>query len=109
MKPAGEKLKAYLHKITLAAPLIPVLNNVDVRVESRPDDIRHALVRQAYSPVRWVEIIQGMVRDGVTHIVECGPGKVLAGMTKRIDPGVQSLTLADRASLEQALAAVRGG
>lgn len=109
MKPAGEKLQGYLQKMTLTAPLIPVLNNVDVKIESRPDDIRHALVRQAYSPVRWVEIVKKMVESGVTHIVECGPGKILAGMTKRIDPEVQSISLADRASLEQALAAVGGG
>jgi [acyl-carrier-protein] S-malonyltransferase len=108
MKPAGEKLQGYLHKVTLAAPLIPVVNNVDVNIETRPDDIRHALVRQAYSPVRWVEVIQRMVRDGATHIVECGPGKALAGMTKRIDPQVQSFSLADRASLEQALQALKG-
>jgi [acyl-carrier-protein] S-malonyltransferase len=65
-------------------------------------------VRQAYSPVRWVEVIKKMVESGATHIVECGPGKVLAGMTKRIDPQVQSFSLAERASLEQALAAVKG-
>jgi [acyl-carrier-protein] S-malonyltransferase len=109
LKPAGERLRGHLQKITVTAPLIPVLNNVDVKVESRPDDIRHALVRQASSPVRWVETIQRMVQDGVTHIVECGPGKVLAGMTKRIDAQVQGFSLADRASLEQALATIRGG
>jgi [acyl-carrier-protein] S-malonyltransferase len=109
MRPAGEKLRGYLQKVGLAAPLIPVLNNVDVKIETRPDDIRHALVRQASSPVRWVEIIRRMAAEGATHIVECGPGKVLAGMTKRIDPAIQSFTLADRASLEQALQAVRGG
>ena len=65
--------------------------------------IKDALVRQAASPVRWVETIRKMVAMGATHIVECGPGKVLAGMTKRIDPGVQSLTLNDRAAIEQAL------
>jgi [acyl-carrier-protein] S-malonyltransferase len=109
MRPAGEKLQAYLQKVLVNAPRIAVLNNVDVKVETRPDDIRHALVRQAYSPVRWVEIIRRMAAEGVTHIVECGPGKVLAGMTKRIVPEVQGFSLADRASLEQALAAVKGG
>jgi [acyl-carrier-protein] S-malonyltransferase len=79
-----------------------------VKIESRPDDIRHALVRQAYSPVRWVEVIQKMVQLGATHIVECGPGKVLAGMTKRIVPDIASFSLADGASLEQALAAIKG-
>jgi [acyl-carrier-protein] S-malonyltransferase len=109
MKPAGDKLQGRLQKTVLQAPVIPVVNNVDVKVETRPDDIRHALVRQAYSPVRWVETIQRMVADGVTHIVECGPGKVLSALTKRIAPDVQSLALADRASLEQALQALRGG
>ncbi len=108
MKPAGERLQGYLQKLALIAPLIPVINNVDVKAETRPDDIRHALVRQAYSPVRWVEIIRKMVENGATHIVECGPGKVLAGMTKRIVPQIQSFSLADRVSLEQALHAVKG-
>ena len=109
MKPAGERLQAQLQKVTVTAPLIPVLDNVDVKVETRPDDIRHALVRQAYSPVRWVETILRMKDEGVTHVVECGPGKVLAGMVKRIAPELQGLALADRASLEQALAVVKGG
>jgi [acyl-carrier-protein] S-malonyltransferase len=70
--------------------------------------MKDALARQAASPVRWVETIRSMVQSGVTHIIECGPGKVLAGMTRRIDPSVQSLTLADRASVEQALQAIKG-
>jgi [acyl-carrier-protein] S-malonyltransferase len=109
MKPAGERLQGQLQKATLTAPLIPVLNNVDVKVETRPDDIRRALVRQAYSPVRWVEIIRRMRDEGVTDVVECGPGKVLAGMVKRISPEMRNHALADRASLEQALAAIQGG
>ncbi len=109
MKPAGDKLQGRLQKTTLQAPVLPVLNNVDVAAPQRPDDIRHALVRQAYSPVRWVETIRQMVTDGVTHVVECGPGKVLAGLTRRIAPEVQSLALADRASLDQALQAIKGG
>jgi len=109
MKPAGDKLQGRLQKTTLQSPLIPVLNNVDVKAESRPDDIRHALVRQAYSPVRWVETIRHMLAGGVTHVVECGPGKVLAGLTKRIAPEAQSFALADRASLEQALQTIKGG
>ena len=103
LKPAGDALKPYLQKLTLTSPQIPVINNVDVNVETRPDDIRHALVRQAYSPVRWVEIVQKMQAEGVTHIYECGPGKVLAGLTKRIAPEIKSLALADRASIEAAL------
>jgi [acyl-carrier-protein] S-malonyltransferase len=107
LKPAGDRLRTYLETVALGAPLVPVVNNVDVKVESDPAAIKDALVRQAYSPVRWVEVIRKMIDSGVTHIVECGPGKVLAGMTKRIAPEVQSFTLADRATLEQALQAIR--
>ena len=103
MRPAAEKLKTYLERVQLAAPRISVINNVDVAIESDPARIQDALVRQAASPVRWVETIRRMVDSGVTHIVECGPGKVLAGMTKRIAPGVKSFAAADRASLEEAL------
>ena len=103
MKPAADKLATYLAKLAVAAPRIPVINNVDVALETEPDRIKQALVRQAASPVRWVETIKRMADAGVTHIVECGPGKVLAGMTKRIAPGIKSLAAADRASLEEAL------
>jgi [acyl-carrier-protein] S-malonyltransferase len=103
MRPAAEKLKAYLEKVSIAAPKVAVLNNVDVATETDAGRIRDALVRQAASPVRWVETIKKMADAGVTHIVECGPGKVLAGMTKRIAPGVKSFAAADRASLEEAL------
>jgi [acyl-carrier-protein] S-malonyltransferase len=109
LEPAGEKLAGFLRNVDFVSPQIGLINNVDVKIEREPERIKDALVRQAYSPVRWVEIIQRMVKDGVTHIVECGPGKVLAGMTKRIDSGVQSLALADRATLEQVLAALKGG
>jgi [acyl-carrier-protein] S-malonyltransferase len=81
---------------------------VDVKVETDPVRIKDALVRQAASPVRWVEIIRAMAAQGVTHVLECGPGKVLAGLVKRIDPQVQGIAAADRASLEQALAAIKG-
>ncbi len=103
MKPAAARLESYLNKLNLQAPKISVVNNVDVAVETSPERIKQALVRQAASPVRWVEIIRKMADSGVTHIVECGPGKVLAGMTKRIAPGVKSLAAADRASLEEAV------
>jgi [acyl-carrier-protein] S-malonyltransferase len=109
LKPAGAKLKVYLEKVSLSSPRIPVINNVDVKVETDPGRIKDALVRQAASPVRWVEIIQAMAAQGVTHVVECGPGKVLAGLVKRIDPTLQGIAAADRATLEQALAAVKGG
>ena len=103
MQPAAEKLRTYLAQVSLSAPAIDVVNNVDVAVERDPARIKDALFRQAASPVRWVETIRKMVDGGVTHIVECGPGKVLAGMTKRIAPGVKSFAAADRASLEEAL------
>jgi [acyl-carrier-protein] S-malonyltransferase len=103
MRPAADKLKTYLEKVTIGAPRIDVVNNVDVAIEKDSSKIRDALVRQAASPVRWVETIRRMVDAGVTHIVECGPGKVLAGMTKRIAPDVKSFAAADRASLEEAL------
>jgi [acyl-carrier-protein] S-malonyltransferase len=109
LKPAGAKLKVYLEKVSLSSPRIPVINNVDVKVETDPGRIKDALVRQAASPVRWVEIIQAMAAQGVTHVVECGPGKVLAGLVKRIDPTLQGIAAADRATLEQALAVVKGG
>jgi [acyl-carrier-protein] S-malonyltransferase len=83
------------------------VNNVDVAIENDPSRIKDALVRQAASPVRWVETIRRMVDMGATHIVECGPGRVLAGMTKRIAPQVHSLTLHDRASLEAAVQALK--
>jgi [acyl-carrier-protein] S-malonyltransferase len=108
LRPAGERLGGYLEKVEFAAPRIPVLNNVDVKIENDPAAIKDALVRQASSPVRWVETIRAMAGSGVTHVVECGPGKALAGMTKRIAAEVQSLALADRGSLEQALAALKG-
>jgi [acyl-carrier-protein] S-malonyltransferase len=103
MRPAGEKLKGYLEKVAFASPAIALVNNVDVAVVREPAAIKDALVRQAASPVRWVETIRRMREMGVTHVVECGPGKVLAGLTKRISPEIQSLALAERASLEEAL------
>jgi [acyl-carrier-protein] S-malonyltransferase len=103
MKPAAAKLETYLANVAVAAPKVSVVNNVDVSVETNPERIKQALVRQAASPVRWVETIKKMADLGVTHIVECGPGKVLAGMTKRIAPGVKSFAAADRASLEESL------
>jgi [acyl-carrier-protein] S-malonyltransferase len=108
MRPAAQRLKTYLQKVALREPKVVVVNNVDVQIESDPERIKDALVRQAAAPVRWVETIRKMADMGATHIVECGPGKVLAGMTKRIAPQVQSLSLSERASVEAALAAVKG-
>jgi [acyl-carrier-protein] S-malonyltransferase len=107
MQPAAERLKGHIRDVRMAAPQFAVVNNVDVAIEKEPARIKDALVRQAASPVRWVETIRAMLEMGATHIIECGPGKVLAGMTKRIAPEVQSFTLSDRAALEQALGAMR--
>jgi len=109
MQPAAERLQGYLANVALETPSIPLINNVDVAVGGTPEAIKDALVRQAASPVRWVEIVQAMAAQGVTHVFECGPGKVLAGLVKRIAPELQGVSLGDRASLEAALAAVQGG
>lgn len=101
MKPAAEKLRVALAGVALAAPQIPVLNNVDVAVQQDADAIRDALYRQAFGPVRWVECVQVLKGRGVTHIVECGPGKVLAGLTKRIDPELVGAALFDSATLAE--------
>ena len=108
MQPAAIKLEGFLKNVAFVAPSVPVINNVDVKMESDPARIKDALVRQAASPVRWAEIIRAMAEQGVTHVVECGPGRVLAGLVKRIDPRVQGLAATDRASLEQALATCAG-
>ena len=101
MKPAAEKLRAALAATPLAAPQIPVLNNIDVAVQQDADAIRDALYRQAFGPVRWVECVQALKARGITHIVECGPGKVLAGMTKRIDAELTGAALYDPATLNE--------
>ena len=108
MRPAADRLRGYLERVAVASPAIALVNNVDVAARLQPAEIKDALVRQAASPVRWVETIQKMKEMGVTHVLECGPGKVLAGTVKRIDGSLQSHALADKASLEQALAALKG-
>lgn len=107
MRPAAERLAERLANVAIATPQIEVLNNVDVAVRTAPDEIRDALVRQAFSPVRWIETVQEMGRRGMSHVIECGPGKVLAGMTKRIAKEVEGGSAHDAASLEQSIAAVR--
>jgi [acyl-carrier-protein] S-malonyltransferase len=101
MKPAAEALRERLASVPLAAPRIPVVNNIDVAVETDPERIRAALVRQAAGPVRWVETVQALEARGVEAIVECGPGKVLAGMAKRIAPAVAAASLYDPATLAE--------
>jgi [acyl-carrier-protein] S-malonyltransferase len=104
MKPAAERLKEKLAATTLAVPQIPVLNNIDVAVETDADRIRDALYRQAFGPVRWVESVQAMKARGMATVVECGPGKVLSGMVKRIDAELTSAAIYDPATLAEAKA-----
>ena len=99
MKPAADRLRQRLLDTEFAAPTIPVINNVDVSVESSADRIRAALYRQAFSPVRWVECVQAIKSRGLTTLIECGPGKILAGMVQRIDPQLTGAPLFDPASL----------
>jgi len=101
MKPAADKLREKLAATALAAPQIPVLNNVDVAVETEAERIRDALYRQAFGPVRWVECVQAIKTRGMKTVVECGPGKVLAGMTKRIDAELAGAALFDPATLAE--------
>jgi [acyl-carrier-protein] S-malonyltransferase len=101
MRPAAEALRERLESVSIATPRIPVINNIDVAVETDAVRIREALVRQAAGPVRWVETVQALQTRGVEAIVECGPGRVLAGMAKRIAPDVASGALYDPASLDQ--------
>ncbi len=108
LKPAAERLAQYLAAVEFHAPQFPVVNNVDVATVSEAARIKDALARQACNAVRWVEVIRAMATAGVTHVVECGPGKVLAGLTKRIDGNLQGLAISDAASLEQTLQALQG-
>jgi [acyl-carrier-protein] S-malonyltransferase len=102
MKPAANELKARLESVAFAAPSIPVLNNIDVASPYEPAAIRDALYRQAFGPVRWVELTLALKERGLGHIIECGPGKVLAGLVKRIDGELQTTTILDPASLKAA-------
>ncbi len=104
LRPAADKLAARLAELTFAAPLIPIINNVDVAVESDPERIKDALIRQAYSPVRWVETIRAIAAMGVGSVAECGPGKVLAGLTRRCVETLHGVALTDLAAIEAAVA-----
>ncbi|NYT38322.1 ACP S-malonyltransferase [Allopusillimonas soli] len=103
LEPAASVLAGALAETPVQAPALPVINNVDVAAPTEPAAIKDALVRQAWHPVRWVETIQAMKAQGVTHIVECGPGKVLAGLVKRIDRDLVGLSMTDPASLAATL------
>jgi len=102
MKPAADRLKDRLATTSLAAPQIPLINNIDVKVETDAAAIRDALYRQSYGPVRWAETVQAIRARGITHVFECGPGKVLAGMVKRIEGDAVSAAVYDPASLAEA-------
>ena len=99
LKPASQRLQEYLSKVTFRAPQISMINNVDVAIETDPGAICDALVRQAASPVRWVETVQLMAARGITHLIECGPGKVLTGLTRRIDPTLTGEALFEPAAI----------
>ena len=107
LQPASEKLKGYLANIEFKVPTIAVINNVDVEILNDPAAIKDALVRQAAKPVRWQETIQSMAGQGVTQVVECGPGKVLAGLTKRINDQLTGVPVFDEASLNEVLVSLK--
>jgi [acyl-carrier-protein] S-malonyltransferase len=107
LKPASDRLREYMQNLTFATPQIALINNVDVASPRDVAAIKDALVRQAASPVRWVETIQKIAAEGVTHIIECGPGKVLAGLTRRINGELIGDSIVDQASLDKVLASLK--
>ncbi|MGV3742035.1 MAG: ACP S-malonyltransferase, partial [Burkholderiaceae bacterium] len=107
LQPASIRLRDYMAGLTFAVPVLPLINNVDVAMVNDPSSIKNALVRQAASPVRWVETVQKFAAEGVTHVIECGPGKVLAGLTKRINGDLTGDAIVDQASLERILELVK--
>ena len=106
LRSAAEKLRAYLNNLEVHTPVIPVLHNADVQSYTDPALIKDALVRQLYSPVRWVETVLALGQHGISHNVECGPGRVLVGLNKRIDSKQQALSLHDGAALQAAITAL---
>jgi [acyl-carrier-protein] S-malonyltransferase len=107
MQPAAQRLEQRLESVAMVSPTIPVINNVDVAAIESVDEIRAALVRQAASPVRWVETMQAMQAAGITHVLECGPGKVLSGLAKRCSDSLTGVPMNDLASLEAAIVMTR--
>lgn len=105
LKPASDRLRDYLASVEFSAPQIQLVNNVDVAIVDDPSAIRDALVRQAASPVRWVESVQKMASLGITQLIECGPGKVLTGLAKRIDGTLTADAIVDQASMDALLEA----
>lgn len=108
LQPASVVLEAALGAVEIRTPQVSLINNVDVACPEQPSAIKDALVRQAWHAVRWVEIIQAMKRGGVTHVIECGPGKVLSGLTRRIDRDLVSLSINDPASMQATLETLKG-
>jgi [acyl-carrier-protein] S-malonyltransferase len=108
LRPAAERLAERLQGVAIAPPVIPVIHNVDLTIGSNGEQVKSALARQAASPVLWVDTVRKMAAAGVTHIAECGPGKVLAGMLKRIAPEVQAFALTEPASLDALQTALKG-
>jgi [acyl-carrier-protein] S-malonyltransferase len=106
LKPAADRLAERLATVNITSPSIPVIHNVDVATHDSPDAIRAALARQAASPVRWTETIHWFAAHGVTRVVECGPGKVLAGLTRRVNDQLTAFALTDSAALAEARAAL---
>jgi [acyl-carrier-protein] S-malonyltransferase len=102
LKPAAERLALRLAQVDIQAPSIPVVHNVDVATHADPNDIRRALAQQAASPVRWTETIRALAAKGVTHVIECGPGKVLTGLARRIDESLTTVALSDGRALVDA-------
>ena len=109
LAPAAAKLAARLAEVAVVTPSIPVLHNVDVEVHPEPDAIRAALARQAASPVRWTQTIEALAARGVTRVVECGPGKVLTGLTRRIDERLAAYALIDSAAIAELRTALASG
>lgn len=107
MRPAADKLAAELARVEISVPRIAVINNADVAAPQSVDAIRDALVRQLFSPVRWIESVGAMARQGASHVVECGPGKVLQGMVKRIAPEVSALSLASSSAIAETIAVLK--
>jgi [acyl-carrier-protein] S-malonyltransferase len=107
MSPASEQLGEKLKTIAIQTPKVPVIQNADVRSASNANEVREALVRQLYLPVRWAETIRALIESGVTHIVECGPGRVLSGLNKRIDGDVVSVALTDEGSVREAVSTLK--
>jgi len=103
MMEAAQKLRIRLENVSFSTPKIPVINNVDVATPTEPSEIRDALARQLHSPVRWVECVQAMAKAGIAHLIECGPGKILSGLNKRIEKGIETYPLSDPNGLRNTL------